>query len=78
MLHRVDRMVADSELVWLLNYLIYKEFANLETDEEPGAELEEFYKKSIKTADEASLTRVGSVYTHKVNRVERAQVLTNE
>ena len=60
MLHRVDRMVADSELVWLLNYLIYKEFANLETDEEPGAELEEFYKKSIKTANEASLTRVGS------------------
>lgn len=43
MLHRVDRMVADSELVWLLNYLIYKEFTNLETDEEPGAEFEELY-----------------------------------
>lgn len=43
MLHRVDRMVADSELVWLLNYLIYNEFTNLETDEEPGAEFEELY-----------------------------------
>ena len=43
MLHRVDRMVADSELAWLLNSLIYKEFANLETDEELGAEFEELY-----------------------------------
>ena len=37
MLHRVDRIVADSELACELNSLIYKDFANFVTDEELAA-----------------------------------------
>ena len=78
MLHRVDRIVADSELACVLNSLICKDFVNFVTDEELGAELKELYKKSIKTAGEASLMRVASGYPHEVKRVECAQVLSNE
>lgn len=74
MLHRVDRMLAEPELAWVRNSLLDKEFADLETDEELGAELAELNFKSVEIADEASLTRVGSGYPHEANWLECAQV----
>jgi phage shock protein A len=51
MLHRVDRMVAETELARARNTSLDKEFDNLETDEELEAELAELKGKSGKKAD---------------------------